>query len=429
MKPRFEMDGKILVPRLRFSGFEGGWDDSPLRTKMDIFRGASPRPKGDVRYYGGSIPRLMIEDVTRDGKYAFPKIDFLTEEGAQKSRFVKKGNVVLSCSGTRVAIPGILGVDACIHDGFLSFRNLKDIDKEYLYYTFVKLHEEMQKEATTGGVFNNLTTEIAKSLKIGFPSLQEQQKIAAFLTVVDQHIQSLQKKHLLLAQYKEAMLQKLFSQEARFKDDQGKDFPDWVTKKLAALYSFKFTNSYSRDKLNYREGSVKNIHYGDIHTKFKTHLNLLKEKVPFINMDLNLTRIKDENFIQDGDLLVADASEDYEDIGKAVEVVNLNNEKVLGGLHTFLLRRNDDFIAIGFGGHLMREYQLRLNIKKIAQGTKVLSISSGRLSKISVKLPSLKEQQKIASFLSTIDEAIEKVGLQVAQMQEFKKGLLQKMFV
>ncbi|MFA0703663.1 hypothetical protein AB4618_24580, partial [Vibrio sp. 10N.222.48.A8] len=90
------------------------------------FRGASPRPKGDPRYYGGKIPRLMIQDATRDGKYTTPCIDFLTDEGAKKSRFLKAGSVVLSCSGTRVAIPTILAVDACVHDGWLAFKNYKD---------------------------------------------------------------------------------------------------------------------------------------------------------------------------------------------------------------------------------------------------------------------------------------------------------------
>src|SRR5690554_6842823 len=112
---------KQLVPELRFFEFKNEWHKPKLSTKMDVFRGASPRPKGDLRYYGGSVPRLMIEDATRDGKFVFPKIDFLTKAGAEKSRFLNKGSVILSCSGTTVAIPTILGVDACIHDGWLGF--------------------------------------------------------------------------------------------------------------------------------------------------------------------------------------------------------------------------------------------------------------------------------------------------------------------
>jgi len=164
------------IPKLRFKEYSGEWDKPKLSERMEIFRGASPRPQGDPRYYGGSVPRLMIQDVTRDGKYAYPKIDFLTEEGAKKSRLLKKGSIVLSCSGTRVAIPGILGVDACIHDGWLAFKNFKNVDTDFLYNLFVKLHERMQGSATTGGVFNNLTTSIVRDLKMGFPTLQNNKK-------------------------------------------------------------------------------------------------------------------------------------------------------------------------------------------------------------------------------------------------------------
>ena len=102
------------------------WCECLLGDVVNIFRGASPRPKGDPRYYGGSIPRLLIEDLTRDGKYAIPRIDFLTEEGAKKSRLLPKDSLVMSCSGTKVGIIGFLGVDACIHDGFFGFNNFKN---------------------------------------------------------------------------------------------------------------------------------------------------------------------------------------------------------------------------------------------------------------------------------------------------------------
>lgn len=215
------------IPVLRFKDFEGEWEKPKLSERMEIFRGASPRPQGDPRYYGGNIPRLMIQDVTRDGKYAYPKIDFLTEEGAKKSRFLKKGSIVLSCSGTRVAIPGILGVDACIHDGWLAFKNFRNVDTDFLYNLFVKLHERMQGSATTGGVFNNLTTSIVRDLRMGFPSLPEQQKIASFLSVVDEKILELTHKKELLEQYKKGVMQQLFSGKLRFRDENGKAYRKW----------------------------------------------------------------------------------------------------------------------------------------------------------------------------------------------------------
>jgi len=211
MQNLFPQEGE-KVPKLRFKEFEndGEWEMPRLEDKMDIFRGASPRPQGDPKYYGGKVPRLMIEDVTRDGKYSTPKIDSLTEEGAAKSRFLKKGSVVLSCSGTRVAIPGILAVDACIHDGWLGFKNLKEVDTEFLYYHFSNLHEKIQGAALAGGVFNNLTTTILKEMKLGFPRLKEQQKIADTLSSLDTLIAAQADRIEQLKLHKKGLLQGLF---------------------------------------------------------------------------------------------------------------------------------------------------------------------------------------------------------------------------
>lgn len=191
------------------------WDATKLGNRMRVFRGASPRPKGDTRYYGGDIPRLLIEDVTRDGKYAYPSIDSLTEEGAKKSRFLPKGSVVLSCSGTKVGIPGILGIDACIHDGFFGFDELDRIDPEFLYYFFGLLNIKLQSSATRGGVFNNLTTQIMKNLPVGLPEVSEQIKIVEVLSTWDKAIdlkaQFIEEKK----QHKKGLMKKLLTGEVR----------------------------------------------------------------------------------------------------------------------------------------------------------------------------------------------------------------------
>ncbi|MBA4318708.1 MAG: hypothetical protein C0412_09925 [Flavobacterium sp.] len=118
---------------------------------------------------------------------------------------------------------------------------------------------------------------------------------------------------------------------ANFKDE-------WEEKSFGNLFKFKQTNSLSRDTLNYEKGKLKNIHYGDIHTKFSANFDVTKEKVPFINEGIDISKIKKDNYCIEGDLVIADASEDFEDIGKAVEVRNLNGEKVVAGLHTLIAR-------------------------------------------------------------------------------------------
>lgn len=168
-----------------------GWREIKLGDVTEIVRGSSPRPKGDPRYYGGTVPRLMVEDITRDGKYVTPKVDFLTEDGAKLSRPMKKGDLVVVCSGT-VGVPSLLAVDACIHDGFLGFREIdKSIDKEFLYYLFLSLRNKFESSATHGGIFTNLTTTGVKELLFTLPPKNEQEKIAKILSTWDEAIEKL----------------------------------------------------------------------------------------------------------------------------------------------------------------------------------------------------------------------------------------------
>ena len=202
----------------------------------------------------------------------------------------------------------------------------------------------------------------------------------------------------------------------------------WEKKKLGQIYKFKVTNSFSRADLNYENGFIKNIHYGDIHTQFATLFDIVKEAVPFVNQEINTDRIEEENYCQVGDLIFADASEDYNDIGKCIEIVNLNNEKVLSGLHTLLARPEKSKMASGFAGHLMKSHNVKLQIQREAQGTKVLSITSGRLSQVDLVYPSLSEQQKIASFFTAIDQKISQLKSKKTLLEQYKKGVMQKIF-
>jgi len=203
---------------------------------------------------------------------------------------------------------------------------------------------------------------------------------------------------------------------------------NWQSRKFNEFYSFKSTNSLSRENLNYVLGDVKNIHYGDIHTKFNSHFDISNEKVPFVNPQIDLTKVTDDNYIKEGDLVIADASEDYNDIGKSIEIIKLNNEKVLAGLHTFLARKESMDISTGFPTFLLKSRKVRMEIMKIAQGTKVLSLSSSRLGNIPLDFPTLPEQTKIASFLTTVDEKIAGLKKQLTLLERYKKGVMQKIF-
>ena len=202
----------------------------------------------------------------------------------------------------------------------------------------------------------------------------------------------------------------------------------WIEKRYGEIYSFYSTNSFSRDCLNYTNGDVLNLHYGDIHKNFATIFDISKERVPFVNTDIDLSKIKAENYCQKGDLVIADASEDYNDIGKTIEIINTNDSKVIAGLHTFLARPNKYKMAVGFAGYLLQSWKVRKQIMVIAQGTKVLGISTGRLSKIKLTLPEFEEQQKIASFLTKVDDKIIQLTKKSELLEHYKKGVMQKIF-
>ncbi|MEI6553372.1 MAG: restriction endonuclease subunit S, partial [bacterium] len=203
-------------------------------------------------------------------------------------------------------------------------------------------------------------------------------------------------------------------------------YGEWKECKFGELFTFRTTNSFSRENLNYKSGKVKNIHYGDIHTKFKTLFDISKEVVPFVSDNISLNKMSLDSYCKKGDLIIADASEDYADIGKSIEIININKEKVLAGLHTLQARPSVDSFSSGFIGPLMKTNNVHSQIKTIAQGTKVLGISANRLANISINFPALKEQTKIADFVQLIDKWFENLKVQKESLEAYKKGMMRK---
>jgi type I restriction enzyme, S subunit len=163
------------------------WPTKALGELCDLVRGSSPRPQGDARFFGGPIPRLMIADITRDGKYVAPTIDSLTEKGAKKSRPMSKGSVVMAVSGA-VGLPAILAVDACIHDGFVGFRNLEpSILPAFLYHVLLENRSENRAQGT-GAIWSNLTTDQVKQFQIPILPINLQQELIDRLANVERSV-------------------------------------------------------------------------------------------------------------------------------------------------------------------------------------------------------------------------------------------------
>lgn len=190
------------------------------------------------------------------------------------------------------------------------------------------------------------------------------------------------------------------------------------------------TNSLSREHLTDDNASgIQNIHYGDIHSKFRAIFRQTQEEVPFITNSAPLRTISDDDFVRPGDVVIADASEDYADIGKAIEIMEVRARSMIAGLHTFIARPKQGVLAPGFSGYLLRSAPMRRQIVRVAQGVSVLGLSKGNLEKLTLGLPTYEEQEKIAAMLMAADAKIDAVTNQITHMETYKKGLLQKMFV
>ena len=431
------MEKQKNIPVLRFSEYTDEWELKNLGVITKQMQSGVSRKLNDTDI---GLPILRSNNIQNekldvaDIKYWY----LIDDQGVNlENYYLKNGDILvnfinsLAQIGKVALFENLLKRDTIFTTNLLRVSLKNDVNTGFVFYNFnLKKYKDYIQSITKPAVNQaSFTTKEFRNYQLALPSLPEQTKIAIFLTSVDNRLNQLKKKKSLLEQYKKGVMQKIFNQEIRFKDEEGKDFPEWVGKKFGSLYSFKATNTFSRDNLNYESGEVKNIHYGDIHTKFKPLLDTANECIPYVNNEMDISKIPSENYCKEGDLVIADASEDYNDIGKAIEVYNLNNEKVVAGLHTILAKPDLSKIALGFGAYLMKAEYIHFQIRVISQGTKVLGLSSNRLAEISVKLPCINEQTKIANFLSAIDEKISLSNTQIAKTEKYKKGLLQQMFV
>ena len=203
-----------------------------------------------------------------------------------------------------------------------------------------------------------------------------------------------------------------------------KEFNDeWQSINLADIFQYFGTNSFSREQLS-ESGILKNLHYGDIHKKYNSIVNENDEITSYVK-DINY--VNKYELLKNNDLIFADASEDYEGIGKAVEVVNVNNNTI-SGLHTILARDNLNVFAPMFKGYYFNSPIVHNQIRVLANGFKVYGISKDSINKLNIKVPSINEQSKIANTLYLLDKKIELQSKKIEDLKLFKKGLSTTIF-
>ena len=205
----------------------------------------------------------------------------------------------------------------------------------------------------------------------------------------------------------------------RFPEFQG----EWEKYKVSDLLDFYSTNSLSWDKLEYGTDAIQNLHYGLIHVGLSTMIDLSKDKLPNIT---NGNTPKNYELCQEGDIAFADASEDTNEVAKAVEFYKLKGKDVICGLHTIHGRDNLQKTVVGYKGYVFSSTAFHHQIRRIAQGTKIYSINSKNFSECYIGIPSKEEQKKIATLLRLIDERIVTQNKIIDKLQSLIKGIAQK---
>ena len=200
---------------------------------------------------------------------------------------------------------------------------------------------------------------------------------------------------------------------------------EWKRIKVSDLLDFYSTNSLSWEQLEYESNEPYNLHYGLIHVGLPTIIDLTKDKLPSIK-DGNVP--KKYELCKEGDIAFADASEDTNEVAKVVEFYNLDGKKVVCGLHTIHGRNNNGQTAKGFLGYCFSSTVFHNQIRRIAQGTKIYSINTRNFSEVFVGLPSMNEQQKIATLLRLMDERIATQNKIIEDLKKLKSAIAETLF-
>ena len=289
---------------------------------------------------------------------------------------------------------------------------------QYLISPKIKIQ---QIRLFTGNAQPFLDTNAIKGFSIFKPPLQEQQKIAAFLAAVDSKIEQLSKKQALLGEYKKGLMQQIFSQAIRFKANDGSDFPDWEEKKLGDLSVVISDGNYgelyptsSDFKLTgvpfLRANNIKSLKIDGTDTKYITEEqhSLLTSG----HLQTNDILITTRGVL--GNLAIVESTHNGSNINAQICLLRVTNTSELN--HFYLL-------------FVLDHRDSKKQYKAFETGTALKQLPKGNLRKIKLKLPTLFEQNKIANFLSSIDTKIEQVDKQLDESKQFKKALLQQMFV
>ncbi|MBN8680493.1 MAG: restriction endonuclease subunit S [Chitinophagales bacterium] len=410
-----------LIPKLRFPEFReaGPWEEKQLGKVSEILRGGSPRPIDNfLTKSPDGLNWLKIGDVDKESKYVAHTEEKVKKSALSKTREVFPGDLIMSNSMS-FGRPYILKIKSCIHDGWIAVTKIAaNIDRDYLYY--IILGDNSQSyfiNSAAGGGIKNLNAEIIKLLPVLFPKPSEQQKIAATLTSLDELISAQGEKIKALQAHKKGLMQQLFPAEGemmprlRFGEFEG----EWesvglenITHKIMVGIASAATHAYRKSGvILFRNQNIKEGFLDD-------------KEILYIDEDYE--KAHRSKRLKAGDLLIARTG--YPGIACVVPKKHEGSQSFT----TLIARPNSKvidstYLCLYINSELGQAF---FNSTKIGGGQQ--NVNAGSLSKMPVPLPSDKEQQKIASFLTSLDDLISAQNQKLEALKTLKKGLMQQLF-
>ena len=396
-------EGQKNVPKLRFKGYEDAWEQRKLSEVIDYRNG---KGKEDKQSSSGKFELINLNSINIDGglKTSGKFVD-------EPEDLLQKNDLVMILSD--VGKGNLLGRVAIIPESNKYVLNQRvallrpvNIDMASFLFVYINAHQYYFKAKGAGMSQLNISKDAVQNFCDFMPGTKEQQCIGNFFSNIDRVITLHQRKYDALKAMKKTLLSKMFPKDGKdVPEIRFKEFTDaWEQRKLGKVLDFSLkTNSLSRSMLNYEDGELKNIHYGDILMNYGPILNFKTETIPYITEE----KIEDftSQLLMDGDVVFADAAED-ESVGKAIEINGLEEQYLVAGLHTIVGRPVMKF-AERFLGYYINSNSYHNQLLPLMQGTKVSSISKSTLQKTLIVYPKASnEQLKIGEVFNCLDNSI-----------------------
>ena len=409
---------KVLQPKLRFSEFKEEWSNKKLGDLFSI-TSASRVHKNEwtnngVRFFRSSDVVSHFKGNNNTKAY----ISFeLYKSLSNKSGCVKKNDILITGGGS-IGIPYLISDNEPLYfkdADLLWIKNIDKINGYFLYSFFItQSFKNYLNSISHIGTIAHYTVVQVKNTPFNFPSLPEQTKIANFISEIDEKIILLKENKSLLEEYKKGIMQKIFNRDLRFKDDNGNDFDEWEEKTLGEVAKFRrgsFPQPYGLPKWYDDENGIPFIQVYDVGSNMQLK-DKTKNKISKLGAEQSV-------FVEKGTLILTIQGS----IGRIAKTqYDAYVDRTLLIFQSYNLPIDIDYFK--YVVFLLFEIE-----KTKAPGGTIKTITKEVLTDFNVPIPCIEEQTKIANFLSSIDEKIELVNSQIQDTQEYKRGLLQQMFV